>query len=313
MLFVLGGLVGVHLFGETVASFEPFWLSSSMGRFTLPEWLGLSTGVTVLLVVLVALAAFWGAEALERRLGEGATAAGPAAPRRRLGRALGAAALVAAALLLALRGEPTPEQRWRWAPPAVHRLLEDHAYLANPAEVVALRQDTALQVEVLDLRSEHDFNLFHVGGARRVEPAALEQPAQLRRLLDQPASTITFLVGNDEAQALPTWRRLESRGVANLYAVEVNRWLELYPVPGCVAARAAGRGVGELGYRFAYATGQSLPSAWPELPTSREFRFPCASALSSGSEAEHEFRWPTPPFTKRVKLQIRSVVKGGCG
>src|SRR5512145_2802630 len=40
MLFVLGGLFGVWIFGESVASFEPFWLSSYMGRFTLQDWLG---------------------------------------------------------------------------------------------------------------------------------------------------------------------------------------------------------------------------------------------------------------------------------
>src|SRR5512142_1761636 len=95
VLFVLGGLAGVFLFGESVASFEPFWLSGNLGRFTLPEWLGLSTGLTVLLVVLLALTAFLAAEAIERRFGP----ARGAAPRRpRLARA-GAGVLLAAGLV----------------------------------------------------------------------------------------------------------------------------------------------------------------------------------------------------------------------
>ncbi len=310
MLFVLGGLVGVFLFGETVASFEPFWLSGNLGRFTLPEWLGLSTGMTVLLVVLMALAAFAAAEAIERRFGSPRPA-----PRRLRPAWLGAVALVAMAVLLAVRGDPGPEQRWRWLPAAVQRQVPDRAVFASPAEVVALRKDTALHVEVLDLRSEHDFNLFHVGGARRMDPEAIVRPAELRQLLDRPPSTIIFLADNGEVRALSTWKDLRSRGVVNLYVLEggMNRWLELYPVPECVATRDAAAADGAPGYRFRFATGENLPSAWPERPTSRAFRFPCAAPLASGNEGAGEFLWPAHPYTRRVKPQVKAVVKGGCG
>jgi hypothetical protein len=310
MLFVLGGLVGVFLFGETVGSYEPFWLSGNLGRFTLPEWFGLSTGTTVLLVVGMALAAFVVAEAVERRFG-------PSRPVSRRPRAawLGAAVLAGAALLLAARGDPGPERRWRWLPAAVRQQVSDRAVFASPAEVVALRKDTALRVEVLDLRSEHDFNLFHVGGARRVEPSALGGPAELRRLLDQPPSTITFLTDDGEARALETWKDLRSRGVANLYVLEggVNRWLELYPVPDCVATRDPAAPEDALGYRFAFATGETLPSAWPEVPISHRFRSPCTASLASTGEGAGEFLWPAHPYTRRVKPQVKAVVKGGCG
>ncbi len=310
MLFVLGGLVGVGLFGESVAAYEPFWLQG-VGRLTLQDWLGLSTGTVVLLVVLMALGAFWAAEALERRFGPKDLPA-----PRRLGRVrpawLGAGALAAAALVLAVRGDPTPEQRWRWLPAAVRQQVAERAVFASPAEVVALRKDNALKVEVLDLRDERDFNLFHVGGARRVEPAAVDGLAEVRRLLDEPPSTITFLADTGEGRALEAWKRLRARGVANVYVLEggVDRWLELYPVPQCVATRAAAAD----GLAFAYATGDSLPSAWPELPRSRSFRFPCEPALVSSAEhGEGEFLWPDHQYTKRVKPQVRSVVKGGCG
>jgi hypothetical protein len=310
MLFVLGGLVGVFLFGETVGAFEPFWLSGNLGRFTLPEWLGLSTGATVLLVVGMALAAFVVAEAVERLHG-------PARPASRRPRAawLGAAVLAGTALLLALRGAPGPGRRWRWLPAAVRQQVADRAVFASPAEVVALRKDTALRVEVLDLRGEHDFNLFHVGGARRVEPSALAGPAELRRLLDQPPSTITLLADDGEAGALAAWKDLRSRGVTNLYVLVggVNRWLELYPVPDCVATRDPAAPADALGYRFAFATGERLPSAWPEVPRSHRFRSPCAASPASTGEGADEFLWPAHPYTRRVKPQVKAVVKGGCG
>jgi hypothetical protein len=310
ILFVLGGLAGVALFGESVSAYAPFWLSGAMGRFTLPEWLGISTGLTVLLVVLVALGAFRAGEAVERRFGPARPA--PAA-RPRLAR-VGAGALAAVAAALAIRGDPTPAQRWRWQPARVHAQLAQRAPFASPAELVARRGDVALKVDVLDLRPEREFNLFHVGGARRIEPAALDDAAEVRRLLDAPPSTITFLVANGEAEAVDGWKRLVSRGVPNVYVLEggINRWLELYPVPACVAVPAPAAPAGALAWRFAYATGDRLPSARPELARSRAFRFPCGAPAAEG-EGTGEHHWPRHPYTERVKPQVRSVVKGGCG
>ena len=43
VFFVLGVIFGIFLFGETVSNFNLFWNSSYLGRFTIPEWLGLPT------------------------------------------------------------------------------------------------------------------------------------------------------------------------------------------------------------------------------------------------------------------------------
>ncbi len=64
MFFILGVAVGVFLFGETVSLFNLFWHSGDLGRYTLPEWLNLPTGVVVLLLVCFALVIFWAAEKL---------------------------------------------------------------------------------------------------------------------------------------------------------------------------------------------------------------------------------------------------------
>jgi hypothetical protein len=271
----------------------------------------------VLLVVLVAVAAFWMAEVLERRLAPGpALEAAPVTPRRRRLRALGAGALLLAAATGALRGEPGAEERWRRQPARVHQLVADRAMFADPAEVVALRKDTSLRVEVLDLRAEHDFNLFHVGGARRVDPRELDAPAELRRLREREATTVTFLAGNGEERSLEAWKRLAAQGVPNVYVVAggVNRWLDLYPPPACVASRRPDGGPDDLAFRFEYAAGASLPSAWPELPVSQEFRFPCGEErVASGRRGHGGVTWPNHPFAKHVKLQTRAAVKGGCG
>jgi hypothetical protein len=60
MFFVLGHIVGVLFFAETVGFFTTFWNSGYFGHFTLPELLRLETGVVAVLVVCLALAMFLG-------------------------------------------------------------------------------------------------------------------------------------------------------------------------------------------------------------------------------------------------------------
>ena len=60
MFFLLGHIVGVLIFGESVPYIHEFWNSSYLGLFTLPDLFGLETGVVVLLVVCLALAMFLG-------------------------------------------------------------------------------------------------------------------------------------------------------------------------------------------------------------------------------------------------------------
>jgi hypothetical protein len=68
LLFVLGVFVGVFGFGESYPAIRGFFNSTPMGAVDLPQLLGLRYGLVVFLVVLMALAGFRGAEALERRM-----------------------------------------------------------------------------------------------------------------------------------------------------------------------------------------------------------------------------------------------------
>jgi hypothetical protein len=226
-------------------------------------------------------------------------------------RQAGAALLVVAAVVVAFHGQPTSEQKWQAASPALHEQLADRAPFADPAEVVALKQDTSVRVDILDVRSEHDFNLFHVGGSRRVAPEDLVQPAELKALLAEPATTVTFLIGNAEDAARVAWEQMRGEGAANVYIVEggVNHWLDVYPPPGCVAERVQA-GADELAWRFRYAAGATLPSARPELSVSRDFRLACDGSSEQGRDRSV---WPTRAYAKKVKLERRTMAKGGCG
>ena len=317
MIFLLGALIGVWLFGETVGSYENFFISSNMGRFTLQEWLGLPVGVTVLLVVLMALLLFWAGELAEQVFGRGRPWAEVS---RRPSRALTivGGALVLASVVVMAKGQPTPAEKFDLLGAEVRRPVEERGLFVHPAEVVTLKKDINVAVHILDLRDEHDFNLFHLGGARRVDPAELRRASHLKDLLALPGSAVTFLVAGGEEKALATWKELKAQGVGNLYVIEggIDHWLQLYPAPTCVAERNEAASAAGPAWRFSYATGDSLPSAWPELAASRAFRSPCQEPVSvaEAHPAGHEgITWPAYEFTKKVKLKSKAAVKGGCG
>ncbi len=119
LFFVLGGLFGIFLFGETVDAFAGFWNSSYLGRFTIPNWLGLPVGVVVLGIVLMALFMFWGGEQLEHIFG------GQDLKREPRMRYAGAGLLALGAAALIFIGQPTAVDKWQALSPVKAPLLAE--------------------------------------------------------------------------------------------------------------------------------------------------------------------------------------------
>jgi hypothetical protein len=67
--FVAGVFAGVLAFGEAFPRLAGFYGATDLGPLTLPRLAGVPYGLVLLAVVLLALAGFAGAEALERRFG----------------------------------------------------------------------------------------------------------------------------------------------------------------------------------------------------------------------------------------------------
>jgi len=67
IVFILGLFFGIFAFGEVVPKFWSFFQESGFkGTYTLDQWLGISKGMTAILVTGMALFTFWGAETLEK-------------------------------------------------------------------------------------------------------------------------------------------------------------------------------------------------------------------------------------------------------
>jgi uncharacterized protein len=67
VVHLFGMVSGIFLFGELFSFIDGFYSFTPMGRFTLPDFLQLPFGLTVFLIVLLALAGFAAAEWLEKK------------------------------------------------------------------------------------------------------------------------------------------------------------------------------------------------------------------------------------------------------
>ncbi len=286
IFFVLGVLVGILLFGETVEYFEIFWNSSYMGRYTLMDFFGLQTGVIVLGVILMALFMFWGAEKLEAYLG-GQEPQGQPKWRR-----IGAGALVFTAVLGIFIGQPDNTTRWQMIAAEQEARIAERAIQIEPGELLSLQSDRKLNLVMLDVRSEADYNLFHLRDARHMP---------LENLLDnvadfhaQPANTVFVLMSNDEAAATAAWRMLQAESVPNVYLLEggINNWLDTFAPEDefLTAVPLENYADDTLKYQFMAALGARTYAARLDLNMSNLF------------------------FTPKVEMEMkRAPGGGGCG
>jgi hypothetical protein len=68
MVYLLGIIFGIFVFGEVFPLVSNFYVSTPMGQITLPQISGLPYGLLVFLVVLMALGGFAGAEWVEKKM-----------------------------------------------------------------------------------------------------------------------------------------------------------------------------------------------------------------------------------------------------
>jgi rhodanese-related sulfurtransferase len=258
VFFVLGVFFGIFLFGETVGLYESFWHSSYLGRFTIFDWLGLSPGIVVILVVLMALFMFWGGEKLERVFGGKDPAA---APRWRYG---AAGALLLVAVAVALVGQPSTADRWARIEAERTAQLAAREVQIHPGELLGIIHDDAIRVRLLDVRPEAEYNLFHLLDAEHIDPAALD--GLVAELHAAPENTVSVLMSNDEGAATDVWKTLVAEAVPNVYILEggVNNWLDTFAAEEFKEAyRLSAVPAGAVGYRFDAALGSRYPAAEP--------------------------------------------------
>jgi rhodanese-related sulfurtransferase len=285
VFFVIGVLTGIFLFGESVSNFAVFFESSYMGRFTLPELFGVSYGMAVVGVVVMALMMFWGAEAIEARVG------GPTAQKAPRLAVPAAGGLLVLALAVMLIGQPDNADRWNMIADEQIVMLDERAVQIEPAEMLDIIHNAQIKAVLLDVRDERHYNQFHLHGARRLPPDQIVEAS--RELMFEPANTVFITMGNDETAATEAWKALKAESVPNVYILDggVNNWIKTYSDEEFVEERLIrGRENDQPAYWFDAAVGSRHSAAEPN-PEAFEIE-----------------------FEPKVKLELkRAPTSGGCG
>lgn len=289
LVFVIGMFVGIFAFGESVPAFWDFFQESgAMGTYTLDQWLGTSTGVAAFYVVLLALFAFWGVHKFEK--------AGSGEDDRfsPVGRWATAFAVVAG-LGLVVVPQPGLDTKIERMAPELDAQLAARDLQIDPAELVELMHNNRVKLVLLDVRSEADFNMFHLLDAKNVTLDELrgDYPATI-----DPIS-IVITMSNDEAAATEALRILRAQGLAGSYILEggINEWLEVYggvseekPDP---LESLAGLKDEPMRFTFPAALGDRVEIAWPD---------------------PHHMKLPAREYKKKAKSMKPMVLAGGgCG
>jgi rhodanese-related sulfurtransferase len=157
-----------------------------------------------------------------------------------------------------------------------------------------INPDIALQL--FDLRSESDYNLFHLESAVRVERDDLLKPTWVKKFLTAPPNRIVVLISNDDLVATEEWKKLRGMDVINLYILDggLNHWLKIFPLDPRFAKPRAQTAPEGFAFAFLRSAGDSQFSSFPYDPVRLEKNLKL-------------------DFTKKVKMQTKSAVKGGCG
>ena len=286
IFFVLGGLVGVFIFGETVDLYKFFFNGSYFGRLTLMDVFNLPTGIVVILVTLMALFMFLGGEQLEKIYGNKDPKKAPKA------RYYGAGVLVIVAIVIAIIGQPTTADRWNKLESVRGDDLNNREVYIHPGELLDTFHDHKLNLVMIDVRSEADYNLFHLLDAENITPA--EIPETIDDFIAMPANTVFVVMSNDEVTSTEIWKTLTAQAVPNVYILGggINNWLATFATPYeegfCGYTTEAGEE--ELHYEFDAALGSNCPAAYPD-------------------HDEYHIE-----YEKKIKLDLkRAPVGGGCG
>jgi rhodanese-related sulfurtransferase len=223
MIFTSGVIFGIFVFGETVENFDVFFNSSYLGRYTLMDWLNMDTGWVVLSVIILALVFFFGAEKMEQHLG----GVDPKTlPKLRF---YGAGALIVLAIVIIALGQPTHSDKWTMLSPEKEPLLmEERAYQIHPGELLGLMNDDNIQLFLFDIRSESDYNLFHIGESKNVTFDDLL--GNVPNMLLEPSNAVFVLISNMENPSTDAWKMMVAENVHNVYLLEggVNNWLDVF-------------------------------------------------------------------------------------
>ncbi|HPC82281.1 MAG TPA: rhodanese-like domain-containing protein [Thermoanaerobaculaceae bacterium] len=175
---------------------------------------------------------------------------------------LAALAAVVVAVVLALLDRPDPASRLDARRAALEQRLESADIRVSPEETLELLYNPAARLHLLDVREEAEFNLFHLGGARRAALSALARgdAGAIRR------DDVVVVMSNGEGRARQAWLLLAAAGFEQTYILRggIHGWLGVFGRPDRLDPSLQACELDDCRrYRFEAALGERHPESDP--------------------------------------------------
>ncbi|NLN95060.1 MAG: YeeE/YedE family protein [Bacteroidales bacterium] len=162
MFFVIGMFIGIFIFGQFYESFESIYLGYGLGPIFVYESLGIDRDLFVLILVLVALTAFYITQRIEDKVNDTPINVRESRPSYAIPASL---IILAAVLLLVLPSSP----RNSWDETDAETILSEMAarkHYTSPDEVAfSIMQGKDYPALLVDVRAPEDFKYFTLPGA----------------------------------------------------------------------------------------------------------------------------------------------------
>jgi rhodanese-related sulfurtransferase len=211
------------------------------------------------------------------------------APKLRIA---GAGMLVVIAAAVLVIGQPTTSEKWSML--AVEKeplLVQQRAYQIHPGELLDLMHNDGIKLFMIDVRTESEYNLFHLHTAQNI--TLDELPEHIPNYLLEPSNAVFVVMSNTEEHATEAWKMMAAENVHNVYMLEggLNYWLDVFEAQKVTSEDfTLHAGDEELHYSFDAALGDRHAASNPD---------------------PHEFELEYKP---KVKLELKKGPSGGgCG
>jgi len=138
----------------------------------------------------------------------------------------------------------------------------------------AARRITTINPVYLDVRSEADYNLYHIEGAVNVPTERINEVIPVL-LTEPPANTVYIVISNDETAAVNAWKTLVASTVPNVYILEggVNNWIAFFGTDDEPLQSALSPAPDQLAYIFPAALGDNYESCDPNPQEYEDLEF----------------------------------------
>ncbi len=194
--------------------------------------------------------------------------------------------LTAAVIII---GVPSLEER---IAAEIEARLTTRSVHVHPGELLDLanNDDDDLHVLMLDVRSEADYENFHIADARHVSTTGIVDTVMDINLIKYFAGkTAIVVMSNDETAATEAWRTLITEDSLHVYILDggVNNWLNVFADEELREAFAVtDRGDDEPGYIFdSTLMAEENPAANPD-PDEFDISYETKVVIGTGEETE---------------------------